>query len=96
MRKIAKTVESVRGQQTMNMMMMMMMMMMMISFSLFQPKEPKFKYTNGCQLLGSRFIETKYLRLGRCLWGPPVWSEFLATDPEVPGSISDATRFSEK
>jgi hypothetical protein len=24
------------------------------------------------------------------------WSEFLATDPEVPGSIPDATRFSEK
>jgi hypothetical protein len=24
------------------------------------------------------------------------WSEFLATDPEVPGSISGATRFSEK
>jgi hypothetical protein len=23
------------------------------------------------------------------------WSEFLATDPEVPGSIPDATRFSE-
>jgi hypothetical protein len=29
---------------------------------------------------------------------PPViyWSEFLATDPEVPGSIPGATRFSEK
>jgi hypothetical protein len=24
------------------------------------------------------------------------WSEFLATDPKVPGSISGATRFSEK
>jgi hypothetical protein len=24
------------------------------------------------------------------------WSEFLATVPEVPGSIPDATRFSEK
>jgi hypothetical protein len=24
------------------------------------------------------------------------WSEFLATDPEVPGSIPGATRFSEK
>jgi hypothetical protein len=24
------------------------------------------------------------------------WSEFLATDPEVPGSIPDASRFSEK
>jgi hypothetical protein len=24
------------------------------------------------------------------------WSEFLATDPENPGSIPDATRFSEK
>jgi hypothetical protein len=24
------------------------------------------------------------------------WSEFLATDPEVPGSISGPTRFSEK
>jgi hypothetical protein len=24
------------------------------------------------------------------------WSEFLVTDPEVPGSISGATRFSEK
>jgi hypothetical protein len=24
------------------------------------------------------------------------WSEFLATDPEVPGSIFGATRFSEK
>jgi hypothetical protein len=24
------------------------------------------------------------------------WSEFLATDPEVPGSILGATRFSEK
>jgi hypothetical protein len=24
------------------------------------------------------------------------WSEFLATDPEVPGSIHGATRFSEK
>jgi hypothetical protein len=24
------------------------------------------------------------------------WSEFLATDPEVPGSIRGATRFSEK
>jgi hypothetical protein len=23
------------------------------------------------------------------------WSEFLATDPEVPGSIASATRFSE-
>jgi hypothetical protein len=30
---------------------------------------------------------------------PPLWSsvqEFLATDPEVPGSIPGATRFSEK
>jgi hypothetical protein len=30
---------------------------------------------------------------------PPLWSsgqEFLATDPEVPGSISGATRFTEK
>jgi hypothetical protein len=25
-----------------------------------------------------------------------LWSEFLATDPEVPGSIPGATRFSEK
>jgi hypothetical protein len=25
-----------------------------------------------------------------------LWSEFLATDPEVPGSILGATRFSEK
>jgi hypothetical protein len=25
-----------------------------------------------------------------------LWSEFLATDPEVPGSISSPTRFSEK
>jgi hypothetical protein len=24
------------------------------------------------------------------------WSEFLATDPDVPGSIPDATRYSEK
>jgi hypothetical protein len=24
------------------------------------------------------------------------WSEFMATDPEVPGSIPDATRFSEE
>jgi hypothetical protein len=24
------------------------------------------------------------------------WSEFLATDPEVPGSIPGSTRFSEK
>jgi hypothetical protein len=24
------------------------------------------------------------------------WSEFLATDPEIPGSIPGATRFSEK
>jgi hypothetical protein len=24
------------------------------------------------------------------------WSEFLATDPEVPGSIPGATRFSKK
>jgi hypothetical protein len=24
------------------------------------------------------------------------WSEFLATDPEVPGSVHGATRFSEK
>jgi hypothetical protein len=24
------------------------------------------------------------------------WSEFLATDPEVLGSVPDATRFSEK
>jgi hypothetical protein len=24
------------------------------------------------------------------------WSEFLVTDPEVPGSIPGATRFSEK
>jgi hypothetical protein len=24
------------------------------------------------------------------------WSEFLATDPEIPGSISGATTFSEK
>jgi hypothetical protein len=29
-------------------------------------------------------------------WGPPLWSEFLATDPEVLGSIPGATRFSEK
>jgi hypothetical protein len=32
------------------------------------------------------------------LW-PPLWStgqEFLATDPEVPGPIPGATRFSEK
>jgi hypothetical protein len=31
--------------------------------------------------------------------GPPLWSkwtEFLATDPEVPVSIPGATRFSEK
>jgi hypothetical protein len=31
--------------------------------------------------------------------GPPLWyssQEFLATDPEVPGSIPGATRFSEK
>jgi hypothetical protein len=27
---------------------------------------------------------------------PPLWSEFLATYPEAPGSISGATRFSEK
>jgi hypothetical protein len=25
-----------------------------------------------------------------------LWSEFLATDPELPGSIPGATRFSEK
>jgi hypothetical protein len=25
----------------------------------------------------------------------PLWSEFLAKDPEVPGSLSSATRFSE-
>jgi hypothetical protein len=24
------------------------------------------------------------------------WSEFLATDPEIPGSITGATRFPEK
>jgi hypothetical protein len=28
--------------------------------------------------------------------GPPLWLEFFATDPEVPGSIPGATRFSEK
>jgi hypothetical protein len=31
--------------------------------------------------------------------GPHLWSssqEFLATDPEIPGSIPDAIRFSEK
>jgi hypothetical protein len=30
--------------------------------------------------------------------GPPLWysGQFLDTDPEVPGSIPDATRFSEK
>jgi hypothetical protein len=27
---------------------------------------------------------------------PPLWSEFLATDPEVLGSIPRASRFSEK
>jgi hypothetical protein len=27
---------------------------------------------------------------------PPLWSEFLATDPEVPGSIPGAIRLSEK
>jgi len=26
---------------------------------------------------------------------PPLWSEFLAIDTEVPGSIPGATRFSE-
>jgi hypothetical protein len=28
--------------------------------------------------------------------GPPLWSEFLATDPEVPGSILDTSRFSKQ
>jgi hypothetical protein len=27
---------------------------------------------------------------------PPLWSEFMATDPEVPGSVPGATKFSEK
>jgi hypothetical protein len=27
---------------------------------------------------------------------PALWSEYLATDPEVPGLIPNATRFSEK
>jgi hypothetical protein len=33
-----------------------------------------------------------YLRTASVVW----WSEFLATDPEVPGSIPGPTRFSEK
>jgi hypothetical protein len=32
------------------------------------------------------------IRTASVVW----WSEFLATDPVVPGSIPDATRFSEK
>jgi hypothetical protein len=39
------------------------------------------------------FVTLEYLQ-----WAASVvlWSEFLATDPEVPGSIPGATRFSEK
>jgi hypothetical protein len=36
----------------------------------------------------------KFLCEGPPLW--PKWSEFLATNPEVPGSIPCTTRFSEK
>jgi hypothetical protein len=40
-------------------------------------------------MLGNIIVRSEAFR-------PPLWSEFLATDPEVPGSISGATKFSEK
>jgi len=50
-----------------------------------------------CHFNGSKLIK-KNPEKGKAYWysRPPLWwSEFLATDTEVPGSIPGATRFSE-
>jgi len=39
--------------------------------------------------------QLKSITRTNCIYIPPLWSEFLATDTEVPGSIPGATRFSE-
>jgi hypothetical protein len=68
-------------------------------------------HDRGCEF-SSAYIRTNFLRAVYCsnlkkravisseIIGPlhfvVWWSEFLATDPEVPDSIPGATRFSEK
>jgi hypothetical protein len=48
------------------------------------------------KLTNTQFTEKNSLFLYSEHLGLPLWPEFLTTDPEVPGSISGTTRFSEK
>jgi hypothetical protein len=48
------------------------------------------------ELPSSTVFDLMKLKITRKTASVVYWSEFLATDPEVPGSIPGTTRFSEK